>query len=272
MQLIGLLKFGVCCVLVLVLSLSGCSGCPYGASRDATSDEAAQRSTAEPQEADDDDDAASGPPLDPSQRAFVERLIAAVSAQDKAAFTELIAPGTRACFTDATRRFLDAWIQQNLDSEIPPDYTAWFESVAPGEISPRRGSTLPVPPTHSLTIVADTPEERIEQTRYVALDRGRWYLVLTCPDRDVERIVGGGEARQQRIAAGEALFARLSPQTQERVRALVSQGQVPQAIAELRDLEGIEPRDALPVIAYLRNEIAGAARGEPGDPMSSYPP
>jgi len=201
-------------------------------------------------------------PLDPAQQAFADRFIAATNSHDTARMIELLAPAVHECVNDDTRAFFERDLGRQAPAPVQSNYTAYFEELEPGEITARSGLSLPVPPTHQLTITYTSGEDEIELSRTVALVDGKWYLVAPCPGDDfMAKINRRADRRKEIEEQVQRIYSSLDRSTRLELTGLLGQGKKSEAYMELRRRQEMSPPVAIRVIGMLEKDAAPAARG-----------
>ncbi len=248
-------------VLVAFFSMRGCSGCERSEPPKKVTARKAPALT-RPEAAPDQEPPPPAPPLDPAQQAFADRFVAAANSHDTARMIELLAPAVHECVNDDTRAFFERDLGRQAPARVPVKYTAHFEELQPGEITARSGLSLPVPPTHQLTITYASGEDEIELSRTVALVDGQWYLVAPCPGDDFMAKINRRAARRKEIEEQvRRVYSSLDGSTRLAVTALLGQGKKSEAYMELRRRQEMSPPVASRVIRMLEKDAAPAARG-----------
>ncbi|MGH7865759.1 MAG: hypothetical protein ACREQB_12270 [Candidatus Binataceae bacterium] len=215
---------------------------------------------------------APAPPLDPAERSFADRIVAASNLGDLAKKIEMLAPAVRECVNDDTRAFFERDLGRAVPAPIPADYTARFESLERGEITARRGLALPVPPTHQLTITYSSGGNEIELNSMVALVEGRWYLVAPCPgDQFIAGITRRAEERKRLNEEAARVFSSLDGSTRQAVSSLLAQGNKSEAYMELRRRHELSPPVAARIIRRFEQEATAAGGVKPRADPSGAP-
>ncbi|MGH7950040.1 MAG: hypothetical protein ACREQF_12495 [Candidatus Binataceae bacterium] len=266
---LGVALFAI--MVVAFVSMRGCSGCKRAEppKQIATRTPLVRNAPVEPPN---DEPLPPATPLDPVQCAFADRFVAASNSHDVAGLIELLAPAVRECVNDDTRAFFERDFGREAPAAVPRSYTARFEEVRPGEITARRGLSLPVPPTHQLTITYSAGGDDIELSRTVALVDGQWYLVAPCPG---EEAVAGfkrrAAARKEIEDKVQREYSSLDGSTRLAVTTLIAQGKISEAYMELRRRRELSVSVATRVLRLLQNDVASAAASGGPDPGSRAP-
>lgn len=258
-------------VIVAFIAMRGCSGCERREPPIQTTGHKAPSIT-RPAAAPDEEPLPPAPPLDPAQQAFADRFVAATNSHDTARMIELLAPAVHECVNDDTRAFFERDLGREAPAPVRSNYTAYFEELQPGEITARRGLSLPVPPTHQLTITYASGGDEIELSRTVALVDGQWYLVAPCPGGDFIATIKRRAARRKEIEEQvQRVYSSLDGSTRLAVTTLLGQGKKSEAYMELRRRQEMSPPVASKVIRMLEKDAAPAAGGSAPDAAPQEP-
>lgn len=149
-------------------------------------------------------------PFSPSQRAFAEAYLKAISGSDIRRYKELLHPATRACIeneanTDYFSTILARRVRQ--DTAKPKMY---MMAVAPEfpmfDYTAKQGLNYPVRPTHALNIDLTQSATLLA---FVVSDGTRWYEVLPCPSAQAlenmkqAKLKGRADNERARVLAAE---------------------------------------------------------------------
>src|SRR6266478_3342501 len=82
----------------------------------------------------------------PEQRAFGERMIAAINKKNLAELKALIAPKALACFDQSRQQFLNSWLAKHFRYAIPAQHTLSVSKLSQAPLD-SRFRTYPVVPS-----------------------------------------------------------------------------------------------------------------------------
>lgn len=125
------------------------------------------------------EDAASS--VTPEQRAFADKFVAAIEAQNVAKMRALVAPTTLMCFAGGKGKVLDSWIEDQFEYQIPKGYQVTASPIPPDMLVPTKMATYPIPRTHLMEFQYSSGGATETVTEEIGQEAGQWYAIPPCP-------------------------------------------------------------------------------------------
>lgn len=162
--------------------------------------------------------------LTPAQRAFAEKYLKALQAQDPATMRALVPPATLKCFDKSKQPFLDAWIEKQFRYQIPKDHRTKISTWPPDMSKPSKNATYPVPATNVLEFEYSTPGgSTFTVNQMIGQEAGDWYAIAPCPtEAGMERFAKIEKIRAARRERAERAYAQVHEPLKSQLLALIA--------------------------------------------------
>lgn len=199
---------------------------------------------------------ASGGPVTPEQRAFGEKFIQAVQAQDSAKMRALIPPKTLKCFDDKDKqKILDDWIAEQFDYQIPNVHQISVSPIPRDMVKPSKMESYPVPRTHLMEFQYAEGVSVITVSQEIGKVGGNWYAIPPCPTAARMAMLAKREKEKaERRAQAERTYAELQPPLKSQLRALIAKRDKARARKLCMDTLHVDYRTAYAVVAKIAAE------------------
>jgi hypothetical protein len=115
------------------------------------------------------------------QRAFAEKFVQAVEAQDVAKMRALIPPTTLKCFGGGKGKLLDRWIDDQFEYQIPKEHQINVSPIPPDMLAPSKMATYPIQRTHIMEFQYASGGGSATVTQEIGQEAGQWYAIPPCP-------------------------------------------------------------------------------------------
>jgi hypothetical protein len=190
------------------------------------------------------------------QRAFGERFVEAVDANDSAKMRALIPPATLKCFDDAGKqKILDDWIAEQFNYQIPKDHQISVSPIPPDMVKPSKMESYPVPRTHLMEFQYADGASVVTVSQEIGKQGGNWYAIPPCPTAARMAMLAKKEKQKaERRALAERTYAELRPELKSQLRALIANRDNARARKVCMDTLHVDYRTASAVVARVAAE------------------
>ena len=184
--------------------------------------------------------------FDPGARALVERLAAAVNADDVEALKRLLHPDNLACMDAGRADFYTEFLARELGRTVPAEYGLRIAGVgAADSLLFEAMDEYPVRPTHQIELSYSTGAySGVSIVRYLRHDGGRWFYIVPCPTPEATEMFRQASLEREKEAVRvEALAAGMDEALRAELNALLAAGDRVAAMTALRRGRGRGPGD-----------------------------